>query len=158
PTGLDRMLTISASNPWIGLTTNVLDLSRLGAVDLENGELKGTQLQFENFNEYILPSENNTFLGDVINSTVFTGNGNNTILGAALGSKIYLGTGSNTIYVSPGVDIVGLTDNDKIVDNGWTLFGGIRWKGSASPYAMSPLGFVEFGLNALGDLVIHLNM
>jgi len=78
-------------------------------------------------------------------------------LGAEPGTVVETGGGKDEVWVTPDVGIADLSIDDRVSLFGTVgLFGGLRNAESLDPYAWGWGGLVGYGLNASGELVIHL--
>jgi Ca2+-binding RTX toxin-like protein len=155
PSSLATPMVIDAMGAGSGY--NQLDLSGYaGAINYSYGTLKGTSLQFDNFNYFTLRA-GSTFADSTINEQVYATGGSNLITDAGPGATVFVGGGNDRINYIDDIAVSGLQDSDRITfANIFELHGGIRSGNSDSDYALGLGGLVEYGLNTEGDLIISI--
>ncbi len=100
----------------------------------------GTGVQFKNFEE------------------VKFGDHNDVVRVNAPGLMVTTGGGADDIRFSNGIGVADLSPQDTITIAGVLgLHGGVRYKWSESPYAVSFGGIFKWGINEAGELVIEAN-
>jgi Ca2+-binding RTX toxin-like protein len=98
------------------------------------------------------PDTDTTIVGSG-QAVVNLGNGNNTLMSAGAGSVINAGQGHNVFHLSNQVLLTGVDHDDKVMIGNDVLTGGIRHKGSESPWALG-LDFTRYGFDNDGNLII----
>lgn len=99
-------------------------------------------------------SNNLVISGDVPGLTINLGTANDSFFGAGPGSIVNGGSGQDTFKLTNDVLIVGAKPTDKIVIGEQVLHGGIRVKGSESPWSVG-LGGIKYAIDTAGELVIQ---
>ena len=168
--------TLDLSGLMGGLKLLGSKLGVLGAdfsnFDILKGSSKGDYIKGNNeIKEYDLGNGNN-YIADVSGSVlpqdqgkqgsnwvrIDLGSGTSTVGGGiAAGSDIYADAGhvGDQIEVSPDTRLHGLNPTDKVTWAGEVLTGGVRNADSDDPWAHGLGGFIRYGINAIGDLVIQ---
>ena len=81
-------------------------------------------------------------------------NQDDVLVSARLGSIVELGDGADKVWLQPGVLVRGFDADDRLTLFGTLgLFGGIKWKGSDTPYVTGFYG-VRYAINTVGDLLV----
>ena len=159
----------------VGITHDVLEATgtQLSNFEVLDGTSKGDYVvgstEFKNINL----GNGNNYVADVSGSVlpgdegkgaaahwvdIDLGSGSSTVAGSvSQGSVITADAGHtrDTIAISPNTQLVGLNPTDRLTWGGITLTGGIRLSYSDSPWAYSPDGLFEYGINHQGNLVIE---
>ncbi|HKX49484.1 MAG TPA: calcium-binding protein, partial [Candidatus Binatia bacterium] len=135
---------------------DILDLTDLSIAKFDGVHIPDTTTEFKNFNIVKINSPVTLDAHERL-TTYYLGSGDDTISGVGLGSVVYTGGGSDKIDFSVGGAIADLSNTDRIVLGGnLTIHGGLRNRNSADIWANGLGGFVKYGLNAAGELIIRL--
>jgi Ca2+-binding RTX toxin-like protein len=117
----------------------------------------GDRVDYENIEQIV-----GTHYRDIIDDSsyhgeVFLGDGDDVLRSVGAGAIVHLGTGGKDIvHFSAGAGVTDLDASDQVwVGNNMRLFGGLRAKTSEHNYVTSWGGVAKYGLNAKGELVIH---
>lgn len=136
---------------------DVLDLTGTGFNSYVNGQVNGLNTAFDHFEIVKMDAPGVTLDTQELLTTYYLGSGDDTVTRVGAGSVVYTGTGHDKIDFSPGGAIADLSSDDRIVLGGiLTIHGGLRNRNSADIWANGLGGFVKYGLNQAGELVIRL--
>jgi Ca2+-binding RTX toxin-like protein len=135
---------------------DILDLRGLSGSITVGDTLEEYELEIMGFEQIMLNDEDNVLNTDQLGVTYILGSGADRIVKVGAGSVIYTGDGKDLIQWSQGGAVADLSADDRIVIGKLELHGGLRYKYSSNPYALGLDGLIEYGMNSVGELIIHL--
>jgi hypothetical protein len=142
---------------------DILDLSQWGSgVEFTDGKIKGYQTDFKNFEKLIFTASNDKVdlhdRSDTRGIQVDLGVGDDTLVRAPQAAVIYTGAGHDNIWITNNAGIADLSADDRISIGGIFQFhGGLRYKWSESPWAISNSGLFKSGIDKDGELQVQVD-